>query len=225
MDGQRDAEGYAGWNARRDIPSVTPKDNRMGLRRGSKKLRVVIGAGQSTHNTDWMQTQESELNLLKRDDWIHTFYPSSISAILAEHVWEHLTYDEGIEAAANCFEFLQPGGYVRCAVPDGYFPNEEYQKLVQVGGPGPIDHPAASHKIVHTYQSLSAMFEAAGYVVELLEYCDELGVFHYREWDESKGFIYRSKRFDHRNKEGKLGFLSLIVDAIKPLQSESGPAT
>jgi predicted SAM-dependent methyltransferase len=59
------------------------------------------------------------------------------------------------------------------------------------------------------------MFEEAGYKIELLEFCDEKGTFHYNHWDESKGFVYRSKRFDHRNKDGQLGFVSLIVDAIK----------
>lgn len=179
--------------------------------------RVVIGAGQQNNNPGWAHTQEDELNLLVRDHWSRLFTPGGLSAVLAEHVWEHLSYEEGIEAARTCLEFLKPGGYIRCAVPDGFFPDEEYQKLVQVGGPGPSDHPAASHKIVHTYKSLSSMFESAGYEVVLLEYCDESGEFHYEEWDEKKGFIYRSKRFDHRNRDGKLGFVSLIVDAVKPL--------
>lgn len=60
------------------------------------------------------------------------------------------------------------------------------------------------------------MFEGAGFEVRLLEYCDEDGQFHYEEWDAQQGFIYRSLRFDHRNQDGKLGFVSLIVDAVKP---------
>jgi predicted SAM-dependent methyltransferase len=181
----------------------------------NEEIRVVIGAGEYNNNPEWMQTQESDLNLLRRDQWARRFAPNTISAILAEHVWEHLDFDEGVEAAKICFEFLKPDGYVRCAVPDGYFPNEEYQKGVQIGGPGPADHPAASHKIVHTYKTLSSMFEAAGFTVCLLEYCDESGEFCYTEWDEKRGFIYRSKRFDQRNKDGKLGFVSLIMDAVK----------
>lgn len=180
------------------------------------ELRVVIGAGEHNNNSEWIQTQESDLNLLKRADWEQHFSLNSLSAVLAEHVWEHLSYEEGREAARICFDFLKPGGYIRCAVPDVFFPDEEYQKVVQVGGPGPKDHPAASHKIVHNYHTLVSMFEEAGFNVELLEYCDEKGVFHYNEWDEKQGFIYRSKRFDHRNKSGKIGFVSLIVDAIKP---------
>ncbi|XEC94373.1 SAM-dependent methyltransferase [Paenibacillus tarimensis] len=181
----------------------------------NEEMRVVIGAGQYDNNPEWTQTQEADLNLLQRDLWADRFLPNTISAILAEHVWEHLDLDEGVEAAKICFEFLKPGGYVRCAVPDGFFPNEEYQKGVQIGGPGPADHQAASHKIVHTYNTLSTMFETAGFKVQLLEYCDENGQFHYNDWEEKKGFIYRSQRFDHRNKDGKLGFVSLIVDAVK----------
>ncbi|ASK63948.1 SAM-dependent methyltransferase [Virgibacillus phasianinus] len=181
-----------------------------------QKIRVVIGAGEHNNNPNWIQTQESELNLLKRANWEKKFAPNSLEAILAEHVWEHLSYEEGIKAAKICFEFLKPGGYIRCAVPDGFFPDEDYQDGVQVGGPGPENHPAASHKIVHNYKTFVSMFEKAGFNINLLEYCDENGEFHFTEWDESKGFIYRSKRFDHRNKNGSLGFVSLIVDAIKP---------
>ena len=90
-----------------------------------------------------------------------------------------------------------------------------YQNIVQIGGPGPKDHPAASHKIVHNYKTLTKMFETAGFEVVLLEYCDENGKFYYNEWDANSGVIFRSKRYDSRNKGDKLGFPSLIVDAIK----------
>ena len=177
--------------------------------------RIVVGSGGSRNNPDWIHTEEEELSLLKRSNWEDRFELGSIDAILAEHVWEHLTYEEGVQAAMICSEYLKPGGYIRCAVPDGYFPDEIYQNIVKIGGPGPKDHPAASHKIVHTYRSLSAMFEEAGLQVQLLEYCDEKGRFHSSEWDETEGFIYRSKRFDHRNQGGQLGFVSLIIDAVK----------
>ncbi len=180
-----------------------------------EELKIVVGAGEFNNNPGWLHTNEEELNLLKREDWIKKFDPSSLAVILAEHVWEHLSYEEGIEAAKVCYEFLKPGGYIRCAVPDRFFPDEEYQEGVKVGGPGPLDHPAASHKIVHNYKTMTSMFESAGFQVKLLEYCDEDGEFHYNDWDEKKGFIYRSKRFDYRNQDGKLGFVSLIVDAVK----------
>lgn len=112
---------------------------------------------------------------------------------------EHLTYEEGIEAAKLCYKYLKPFGYIRCAVTDGYFPNQLYQNVVKVGGPGPKDHPAASHKIVHNYKTLSEMFESAGYIVNLLEFCYENGDFYTTEWDGKDGVIFRSKKYDPRN--------------------------
>ncbi|MBS7531141.1 SAM-dependent methyltransferase [Hazenella sp. IB182353] len=182
-------------------------------------MRVVIGAGNlefaMQNNPGWIYTQEHELNLLQDKDWANRFTHNSLEMILAEHVWEHLSYDEGVTAARICRPYLKENGRIRCAVPDGYFPDPVYQRGVQVGGPGPQDHPAASHKIVHNYQSIKKMFEEAGYQVDLLEYCDEEGEFHYHPWNASDGLIYRSKRFDHRNRAGDLGFVSLIVDAWK----------
>ncbi len=133
-----------------------------------------------------------------------------------EHVWEHLTLDEASVAAQVCFEFLVPGGFLRCAVPDGLFPNENYQRIVQAGGPGPVDHPAASHKVVYSYRTLAPVFKHAGFRVRLLEWWDNDGRFHAEPWDEREGFVYRSLRFDHRNREGNLGFTSLLLDAVKP---------
>ena len=183
---------------------------------GFHDIRVVVGSGGSANNPGWIHTEESELNLLVRADWEARLAKNSLTVILAEHVWEHLTYEDGVRAAEICHEFSRPGGYIRCAVPDGKFRNEWYQNLVQVGGPGPADHPAASHQIVHTFDSARRMFQEAGFTVHLLEYCDDAGEFHYEPWDENDGFIYRSRRFDHRNQNGELGFVSLIVDAIKP---------
>ncbi|PFA63102.1 SAM-dependent methyltransferase [Bacillus sp. AFS015802] len=179
------------------------------------ELKVVIGAGEYHNNPGWLHTQEDELDLLDETTWESMFKGSSISAILAEHVWEHLTYEEGLQAAKICMKYLKPSGYIRCAVPDGYFPDETYQKVVQVGGPGPEDHPAASHKIVYNYSLLSEVFEAAGFEVKLLEYFDEKGQFHENGWEGTDGVIFRSKKYDPRNQGEKLAAPSLILDACK----------
>ncbi|PEK93954.1 SAM-dependent methyltransferase [Bacillus mycoides] len=179
------------------------------------EIKVVVGAGVFNNNPGWVQTQEDELNLLDNTTWEERFEYNSISAILAEHVWEHLTFEEGVKAAEICYKFLNPSGHIRCGVPDAFFRDETYQNIVQIGGPGPKDHPAASHKIVHNYKTLTKMFEIAGFEVVLLEYCDENGQFYYTEWDANDGVIFRSKRYDSRNRGDKLGFPSLIVDAIK----------
>lgn len=179
------------------------------------EIKGVVGAGVFNNNPGWIQTQEDELNLLDKATWKNRFEHNSISAILAEHVWEHLTFEEGVRAAEICYEFLKQAGNIRCGVPDAFFRDEAYQNIVQIGGPGPKDHPAVSHKIVHNYKTLTKMFEIAGFEVVLLEYCDENGQFYYKEWDANDGVIFRSKRYDSRNRGDKLGFPSLIVDAIK----------
>jgi predicted SAM-dependent methyltransferase len=180
-------------------------------------VRIIVGASAQSY-PGWISTQEEHLNLLKREDWELSFKNRKIDCILAEHVWEHLTEEEGRCAAQICFDFLNPGGYVRCAVPDGYFHDAHYQKLMQKGFPRPREYPQAQHKSVYNYRSLSAVFESAGFTVELLEYCDEQGNFHFKDWNPEDGFIYRSRRFDHRNTNGEIRMVSLIIDAQKPLQ-------
>ncbi len=179
-------------------------------------MKIILGAG-NTNFEGWISTQEDELNLLNRKDFEAKFEENSIDAMLSEHVWEHMTKEEGIRAAKNCYEFLKEGGYIRVAVPDKNFKNEWYQNMVKVGGPGPIDHPAYTHKIVYDYLTLKEVFESVGFEVELLEYCDEEGKFYYRYWNEEDGKIGRSLRFDTRNSVESLGMVSLIIDAKKPL--------
>lgn len=180
-----------------------------------EELKVVVGSGGYNNNPGWIHTEENELNLLDETTWAKLFKECSISAMLAEHVWEHLTYEEGVVAAKIAYNYLKKEGYIRCAVPDAFFQDEVYQSIVKVGGPGPKNHPAADHKIVYNYRLLTAMFEEAGYEVRLIEYCDEKGRFHDNEWDIRDGLIYRSKKCDPRNQGESLVFPSLIVDAVK----------
>lgn len=179
-------------------------------------MKIIIGAGQTRYD-GWVATQESDLNLLSISDWNKLFLIDSVDAMLAEHVWEHMTYEDGILAAKNCFRYLKPGGYIRCAVPDKNFQDEWYQDMVKVGGPGPIDHPAVTHKILYDYETLISVFEKAGFEVSLLEYCDKNGDFHFVYWNEYDGKIGRSFRYDTRNSIEKLGMVSIIIDAKKPL--------
>lgn len=177
-------------------------------------MRVIIGAGKTSFE-DWISTQEDELNLLEEKDFMRKFPKRNIEAFLAEHVWEHMTLEEGIVAAKNCYKYLAEGGYIRVAVPDKNFRNDWYQNMVKIGGNGDPNHPAYSHKIVYDYKLLKKVFEEAGFEVELLEYCDEAGVFHYKYWNEADGRIGRSFRFDTRNSGTKIGMVSIILDAKK----------
>lgn len=180
-------------------------------------MRIIVGAGKTSYE-GWISTQEEEIDLVDIKKWENRFDYSSIDAILAEHVWEHLSYEEGLEGAVNCYKFLKPGGYIRCAVPDKNFKNLWYQNMIQVGGPGHENHPASTHKVVYDYKTLVEVFEKAGFEVKLLEYCDEDGDFHYTYWNEADGKINRSYRFDKRNSKNSLGMVSIIIDAVKPLK-------
>ena len=181
-------------------------------------LRIIIGAG-SQRWPGWFPTQQADLDLLDPATWERFLGDRRPDALLCEHVWEHLTPAEARIAAATCFRFLKPGGSLRCAVPDANFPDAEYQRNARPGGPGPADHPAADHKILYDYRAFVAVFAEVGFEVDLLEWCDETGRFHFRYWDPADGPIYRSLRSDHRNADGKLRFVSLIVDARKPTDS------
>jgi len=183
--------------------------------REPERLQVIIGAGEQAYD-HWIATQKEDLDLLDAACWDLKFRDRKADAFLCEHVWEHLTEQEGRRAAEYCFASLKRGGYLRCAVPDRNFRNAAYQKDVQIGGPGSADHPAADHKIVYDYRLFTSIFEDAGFEVDLLEHCDEQGRFHYNEWSFEQGKIYRSLLSDHRNKDGEIGFVSIILDAKKP---------
>jgi predicted SAM-dependent methyltransferase len=179
-------------------------------------LRVMIGAGEQRWD-GWIATHRQQLDLCDRATWARWFGERRADGLLCEHVLEHLTEAEGRKAASICFEFLSPGGFLRVAVPDAFYPDPDYQNTVKPGGPGPADHPAADHKIVYNHRLLCDVLASAGFAVDLLEYCDAAGRFHYNQWDPDTGPIYRSLMLDHRNRGGRLGFVSLIVDATKPV--------
>lgn len=177
-------------------------------------MKIIIGAGEQSWD-GWRATQGDELNLTDEDTWDAFFGNEKADAFLCEHVFEHLSVDEGKKAARIIHKYLKEGGYIRLAVPDRHFPNEEYQRTAQVGGPGPLDHPAADHKVVYGYKELEEIFEEAGFKVSLLEYHDEEGNFQINDWNEEEAPIYRSSKLDHRNQGGTINFASIILDAKK----------
>lgn len=176
--------------------------------------KVIIGAGKTSYD-GWISTQENELNLLDENSFKNMFKENSVDCFLAEHVFEHLTYEEGESAAKIIFKFLKNGGQIRVAVPDANFRNERYQNMCKPGGPGSINHPAYTHKVFYDYRHLIDVFEKAGFRCKLLEWCDENGDFHFNYYNLENGKIGRSLRFDTRNQDGKLEMVSLIVDCIK----------
>jgi predicted SAM-dependent methyltransferase len=190
--------------------------NRADLRRlkglTERPRRLILGAS-GTSIPGWHHTDQRYLDLLKPAQWQRLFEPGTIDALLAEHVWEHLTPEAALAAARTCFTYLAPGAALRAAVPDGLHPDPAYIEWVRPGGSGA---GADDHKILYDYRSFGRVFEQAGFRVELLEYFDESGTFHATEWSNERGYVGRSARYDQRNAGGRLAYTSLILDAVKP---------
>jgi predicted SAM-dependent methyltransferase len=174
--------------------------------------RIVVGSS-GIFEPGWVPTDADYLDLLQPADWQHYFSGNPPAAILAEHVWEHLSPADGAMAAQTCYTFLRPGGYLRLAVPDGFNPDPDYHERVRPGGTGP---GADDHKVLYTHETLRELLERVGFKVTVLEYHDAAGQFHHVDWDPAGGKIHRSRRFDERNQSGRLAYTSLIVDAHKP---------
>lgn len=180
------------------------------IKNSTGKLQIIIGA-HTTDYKDWLPTNIENLNLLEIASFENLFGDKKADRFLAEHVFEHISYDDALIALKNCNKYLKKGGAVRIAVPDGLHPNPDYINMVKPGGYGEGAH---DHKLLYDYKTLSKAFEESGYRVNLLEYYDENGQFHFNEWDSKDGHIIRSKRYDKRFNE-PLGYSSLIVEGIK----------
>lgn len=179
---------------------------------GTKVKKFNIGSANTDVGTDWFSSDIDVLNISRRKDWLRLLWFTKLDNIMAEHVWEHLSDADTTLANKNCYEFLKKNGRMRLAVPDGLHINKDYIEYVKPGGNGA---GADDHKILYTYKTMKEKLEKAGFYVELLEYWDEDGKFHFTEWTDEAGKITRSKRYDERNADGSLSYTSLIVDAVK----------
>jgi predicted SAM-dependent methyltransferase len=184
---------------------------RLRLARAARRhpIRLIIGAS-GTNQRGWIASDRAYLDLLKPEQWTRYFEPSSITAVLAEHVWEHLTPEDGRAAAMTIRRFLRPGGHLRWAVPDGLHPDPEYVNWVRPNGTGP---GADDHKVLYTYESAKNLFSSVGFQVELLEFWDETGTFHGHPWNPTDGYVKRTAKNDPRNQDGTLRYTSLLLDA------------
>lgn len=179
--------------------------------RSAGRVRVVIGAS-GLCPQGWIRTEQEYFDLLDLSQMSSLLKPGSVDMFLAEHVWEHLSPEDGLVAARNCWTLLGEKGRLRIAVPDALHPDPEYQEHVRIGGTGP---GADDHKCLYSWRSLSQMLETAGFEVRLLEHWDDDGNFRKTDWNAEDGLVRRSARFDARNAGGVLRYTSLIVDAIK----------
>jgi predicted SAM-dependent methyltransferase len=176
-----------------------------------RDINIVIGAS-NISQAGFIPTEAHFLNLLKEENWKKHFSKKPIKNILAEHVWEHLTIEEGMEAAKICYKFMAPEGRLRIAVPDGFHFDSNYINYVKPNGNGA---GADDHKVLYNFITLSQLLRDLNFKIQLLEYFDENNQFHQIPWDIRDGFIRRSIRYDKRNTNREPNYTSLILDAIK----------
>lgn len=172
-------------------------------------LKIVVGAGDTIHNPEWITTNVEELDVENVDDWKFLFKETKANNIFSEHVWEHLANPD--KANKNVFDYLTDGGRFRVAVPDGYHPDPNYIEAVRPGG---IGAGADDHKFLYNIDTITESLEKAGFIVHPLEYWKN-GEFFCNHWTNGDGRVGRSRFNDERNGDGPV-YTSLIVDAIKP---------
>jgi len=177
----------------------------------NNKINLIIGSGGTSYK-NWIKSNIETINLLEKKSFDLFFKLDSIDTILCEHVFEHLTYEQGKIAVGNIYLYLKKGGFARLAVPDGNHPSQDYIKWVRPGGAG---DGASDHKILYNYKSFSEIFINQGFKVKILEYYDENGIFHHQQWNSEDGFIHRSRDNDKRNVNGQINYSSIIIDAMK----------
>jgi predicted SAM-dependent methyltransferase len=156
-----------------------------------------------------MSTDIDMLDITKEKDWAKLFYKGSLSNIVAEHVFEHLSPRDCKKAFGFCYEYLRRGGVLRIAVPD-----KNRRDLLYVKEVSP---PSDGHKSYFDYSTLEKMLTLAGFKVNKLEWHDKEGVFYHKKYDNQLGKIQRSFTSDRQKKfkSGDHYYTSLIVDAIK----------
>lgn len=200
----------------------------------TKKLKVIVGAGPCSYE-NWISTDINVFDITNEADWKYYFKANSISNILAEHVIEHIDYEQAKKALALAYEYLKKGGVFRIAVPDGNNASPYIRELTKPNG---LEEGADDHKVFWTIEMLTQVAKNAGFEVNGLEYFDENGYVHLNEWNDDNGYIIRSaKKYksgfskdkdalerlfvgmkpEHveQFKKYDLGYVSLLVDLIK----------
>jgi predicted SAM-dependent methyltransferase len=190
-------------------------------------VKLIIGASPKFHipQRGWLSLKQSELDVTDARAWARLFAPNSLDAILAEHVWEHLRPELVETATRNCYAYLKRGGYMRCAVPDGFNPHTNYIEWVRPGGRGERflqgvrTQAELDHQSLFNYRTLSKIFQGVGFKVRLLEWYDERRQFHKLPRSDVHGRVSLGHGYLW---SGVLSlvvgapYTSLIIDAVKP---------
>jgi len=178
-------------------------------------LKIILGAA-TTSQKGWLSTNEQWFDIRYEKNWEKLFKKKNIlSNILAEHVFEHLTYEELDSALSHANHYLKKGGKLRIAVPDGYNPSEEYIKNVNING---IGADAQDHKQLLNFDILNKLLIRNNFSCNILEGYKNNELIQ-NKFNDFDGFIIRTRKRKNINLDPDWFFedsgTSLIVDAIK----------
>ena len=166
-----------------------------------------------------IQSNENWLDIANPAHWQNVMQGKQLltHGHAAEHVFEHLTYDECQIALKNIYQSMKSGGRLRIAVPDGYNPNPEYIRHVGING---IGDDASDHKQLLNVDVLSKLLTDAGFATTAVEYYDKDGTLHTNPFNKADGYIKRSRNNIKSGEKPVWSFpdaeTSLIVDGLKP---------
>ena len=177
-------------------------------------IKIIIGAAM-TSQVGWYSTNEQWLDIAREADWQRVFQGKALlTHVLAEHVFEHLTPDETLEALRLVARHMHTGGRIRIAVPDGYNPDPTYIHHVGIAG---IGADAKDHKQLLNCDSLMQYLHEAGFEPELKEGYHPSGELEQQPLGAEAGLVIRS-RCNARTMAGRSGWdfvdanTSLVVD-------------
>lgn len=156
----------------------------------NKQINIIVGAAMTSQRS-WYSTNQQWLDITSKSDWEKVFSGRKLIVnVLAEHVFEHLTYEQA-KIALNFIKIhMCSGGNIRIAVPDGYHPDEIYLAHVGIAGIGP---DAEDHKQLFNCDSLMVLLGEAGFVPELKEGYTSDGKLVRKFLDPKQGCVNRSR--------------------------------
>ncbi|GMH51188.1 hypothetical protein TL16_g00956 [Triparma laevis f. inornata] len=187
----------------------------------SSPLNVAIGVAPHEmvvpppYSHLFIPTDLNTLDVTDSDDFEYYFPPNSVSAFIAEHVWEHLALQEAIDALINVRLALKVGGVVRIAVPDrfSYCSNQDNNEA-EMHRTDVRDE----HLVQYDFGLLSEVFKSAGFAsteITLIEHHTAQGDFLVSVLsDEDPAF--QNTNIQRRYSNGRVGpGSSLIIQATK----------
>ena len=172
-----------------------------------KEVKIVVGAGPTKYR-EWFSTDIVTLDITKEYDFIKYFSKKKIKNILAEHVIEHLAYNDFIKFLQITKKYLKKGGIIRIAVPDKFHPSQYVRELTGVQG---LEPGADDHKYFYGIDDLEKIAVENSFLIDKIEYFDEKGFFHTKSFNYDNGYISRcSKNYKGRFTENKEEYFKMI---------------